>query len=487
VTIAVAHRGGAYATIAAVRRLTTAALVVAATAIALVACGGASSRSQTTSAGTATKSTGPAPAATGSGSSSAASSEPPRAEGAATPRGWTTFAGSARRAGIAPGAPKAPKLRRRFARTVDGHIYAQPLIAGGRIYVATENNTIYAFTTGGRLVWKRHLGAPVPGGELPCGNIDPSGITGTPVIAAGRIYAVAFLRAGHRHVLHGLRLRNGSVAVRANVDPPNRDVEQERGALLAARGRIYVPYGGLFGDCGPYRGYVVSTTTRGTRRIAYRNPSGEAGIWAPAGISSQSDSLLVTTGNGTGPGFGYQNSVIRLSLGLRRLGYWAPRNWKALSAGDIDESSLAPLPVSGGQVFQIGKDGVGYLLRHSLGGIGGHAQRTPLCGGGAFGAAAFRAPLAIVPCGDSLYGLRIERGRFRVAWSSPTGGRIPVIAGNSVFAIDQGGTLTQLRSASGDRIDSAQVGSGATSFPAVAAAGRTLVAPSGRGFVVFSI
>src|SRR4051795_3575024 len=151
---------------------------------------------------------------------------------------WTTFAGSNSRAAVAPGAPASPRLRRRFAKTLDGQVYAQPLIANGRIYVATENNTVYAFSTGGRKVWQRHIGQPVGGGELPCGNIDPSGITGAPVIAGGRIYAVAYLHSGLRHTLVGLRLRDGKIAVRANVDPPNRNVEQERGAVLAAKGRI---------------------------------------------------------------------------------------------------------------------------------------------------------------------------------------------------------------------------------------------------------
>jgi PQQ-like domain len=434
-----------------------------------------------------------APVGCGCGSDSTTTSPPPAASSPsssapATAGGdWPTYGGSASRVGVARRAPAAPKLQRRVSRGVDGEVYAQPLIVGGRIYVATENNTLYSFTTGGRLVWKRHLGAPVPGSDLPCGNIDPSGITSTPVVAGGRLYAVAFLRSGHKHVLFGLRLRNGSVAVRANVDPPNRLVEQERGALLAAHGRVYVPYGGLFGDCGPFRGYVVSTTQAGRGRIAYRNPATEAGIWAPAGISAQSGTLLVSTGNGGAGSFGYQNSVIRLSPGLRRLGFWAPRNWQELSAGDVDESSLAPLPVSRGRVFQIGKDGIGHLLRHSLGGVGGQAFSARVCGGGAFGAGAFRAPLAIVPCGDSLYGLRIDGGRFRTVWRSDAGGLVPVVAGGSVFAITRDGTLNQLRVADGRRVTSADVGGGATSFPAPAAAGHTLVAPAGRAIVVFSI
>jgi hypothetical protein len=36
-------------------------------------------------------------------------------------------------------------------------------------------------------------------------------------------------------------------------------------------------------------------------------------------------------------------------------------------------------------------------------------------------------------------------------------------------------------------VDSTNLGSEATSFPAPAAAGRTLVAPAGRGIAVFSL
>jgi outer membrane protein assembly factor BamB len=455
-------------------RLATLALRLALIAVALVACGGASSHA-TGNRGTAMPGEGATP---NPGSARAAATGGPA---------WTTYGGSPSRAGVAPGAPASPRLRLRFARALDGQVYAQPLLAGGRIYVATENNTVYAFTTGGTLVWKRHLGAPVPGGDLPCGNIDPSGITATPVVTGDRLFTVAFLRAGTRHVLFGLRLDSGSVAVRANVDPPNPLVEQQRGALLAAHGRVYIPYGGLFGDCGPFRGYVISTTQTGSGRIAYRNPATEAGIWSPAGISAQSGALLVSTGNGGAGAFGYQNSVIRLSPELRRVGFWAPGNWAALSPSDTDTGSLAPLPVSGGRAFQIGKDGVGYLLHHSLGGVGGQQFAAPLCSGGAFGADAFRAPLAIVPCGGSLYGVRIEGDRFQVAWRHDGGGMVPVIAGNSVFAITRDGTLTQLRLTDGRAIASTRIGTGATSFPAPAAAGNTLVAPAGRGIVVFSI
>jgi outer membrane protein assembly factor BamB len=94
--------------------------------------------------------------------------------------------------------------------------------------------------------------------------------------------------------------------------------------------------------------------------------------------------------------------------------------------------------------------------------------------------------MAVVPCGDTLYGLRVGSRRFRVAWSA-AGGLVPVIAGNSVFALTRDGTLNEFRLKDGRKVGSVQVGGGATSFPAVAAAGHLLVAPTGRGIAVFGL
>ena len=67
---------------------------------------------------------------------------------------------------------------------LDGQVYGEPLEATGRVYVATENDTIYALAANtGAVLWSTHVGTPVPSGDLPCGNISPTvGITGTPVI-----------------------------------------------------------------------------------------------------------------------------------------------------------------------------------------------------------------------------------------------------------------------------------------------------------------
>ena len=77
--------------------------------------------------------------------------------------------------------------------TTMGPTYAQPLFVdaggGGKdlVLVATEENQVYALNaTSGAVVWQKKLGNNVATSSLPCGNINPLGITGTPVIDAVR-------------------------------------------------------------------------------------------------------------------------------------------------------------------------------------------------------------------------------------------------------------------------------------------------------------
>src|SRR5215469_15854508 len=75
-----------------------------------------------------------------------------------------------------------------FDGTISGNVYAQPLyIEGGphgpMIIAVTESNNVYALNaTTGAVIWQRtDIGPPVTSGLL-CGNINPVGITGTPVV-----------------------------------------------------------------------------------------------------------------------------------------------------------------------------------------------------------------------------------------------------------------------------------------------------------------
>jgi len=79
-----------------------------------------------------------------------------------------------------------------FDGTIVGNVYAQPLYIddgpGGRptIIAATESNNVYALdAVDGSIIWQQNVGTPVPLSNLPCGNINPLGITGTPIIDLG--------------------------------------------------------------------------------------------------------------------------------------------------------------------------------------------------------------------------------------------------------------------------------------------------------------
>ena len=156
---------------------------------------------------------------------------------------------------------------------LDAAIYAEPILANGLAIAATENNSVYAVDLAtGKQRWRRHLTSPARRVDLPCGNIDPSGITGTPAYDAdtGLVFVVTE-SSGARHTLDAIDARTGRVRWHRDIDTlsqRDRYAEQERAALLVAGGHVYVAFGGRAGDCGNYVGYVVSVPTTGRGTIA---------------------------------------------------------------------------------------------------------------------------------------------------------------------------------------------------------------------------
>ncbi len=380
---------------------------------------------------------------------------------------------------------------------MDAAVYASPLIVGGHAIVATENNTVYAldlFT--GSKVWERHLGDPVISATLPCGNISPiTGITATPAAdpASARMYVVAFLK-GYHHVLYALSLTDGSVAWQQTIDPPGStpQVQQLRGALSIGSGLVYVPFGGLFGDCGAYRGYVVGVPLgSGQAHVFTVAATRGASIWAPQGASIGSDgSVYVVTGNALASGFGYSDSVLQLSPDLGSIrSYFAPSNWASLNAGDVDLGSTgAALLPSVGRVFVIGKEGVGYLLRMgALGGIGGQLASLRVCSG-AWGGTAWLGSMVFVPCNDGLYAVSVGASSMQVAWhvGRPTLAP-PVTAAGALWAIDAStGTLFAFEPATGKNLFSTSIGA-ANRYSTPAATEGFLVVPAGQKVVAISV
>ncbi len=320
-----------------------------------------------------------------------------------------------------------PVARSWMSPTLDGSVYAEPLVYNNRVYVATENDTVYALSLStGAVVWSQHLGSPVAANTVPCPlDIDPLGITGTPVIdpTSNTIYVVAELAGPVRHQFVGLDTGSGAIKVNVSADPPGVDnlMDHERPALALGNGRVYWGYGGS--DCGQYHGKVVSVKTDGSEPLVYTVPSINRGsIWAPAGPAIDPDgNVWVATGDGTSTTtYDYTTSVLKLSPTLDLLGYWAPKGWASLNQHGIEIGSTGPVILPDGYVFQAGKGGLAFILRQSApGGIGGQVTSLSLsCN--STGGNATSPGMVYVECLDGTRGLTLgSKPSLSLAWRGP--------------------------------------------------------------------
>jgi outer membrane protein assembly factor BamB len=361
--------------------------------------------------------------------------------------------------------------------SLDAEVFASPLVYGGRVFVASEANTVYALDeTSGSVVWHNTVAPAVPGNAtyIGCsasqfGSTD--GITGTPVIdgAAGIIYVVAMTptaAVGHNSefVLYGLRTSDGSVVLTTplafgGLDPK---YQNERAALGVANGYVYVIFGGRDGDCGTYHPWIVAAPTAGGAPLSYQPQSAGqngAGMWAPSGMSiDDSGNVYVETGNGfegncSNP-WDYGDGVLKLSPTLSLLlSSFRPTNWCTLNSGDADMGSVGPLLLANGEVFASGKSGDGWLLNAAnLGGLGGQqfTAHVDSCNNSdsVFGGFAYDGARVFVPCdGHGLVALSVDTNAhtFATAWTSTvTAGYsaspgAPIVAGGVLWVEDQGG------------------------------------------------
>ena len=391
----------------------------------------------------------------------------------------TTYHGSASRQGyyLVPGLTTAGAAGMHrdtgFNGTVQGSVYAQPLFwqgpgaRTGQVIVATETNIVYALDGNtGAVAWQTQLAPAVPLRALACGNIDPEGVTGTPVIDYGKqtlyLDASTMGSAGPRHMVYALSLKDGHVLpgwpldVQAGLAAQgvtfSSSVQGERSALLLAAGEVYVSYAGRAGDCGDYHGTVIQVHT-GAPAVAavWDTRARGGGIWSQAGIAYDGTSLFLATGNT----FGAQQwsdgeAILRLRSGLARpastLDHYTPANWKALDDSDLDlgGSGATPLRIKTaryttvGRVIAFGKDGNSYLTNEdNLGGIGGPAVITRVAGGEIISApavyytpraalVAITAPAAKSCSGQSVIMLNVAgRGQSPVnqRWCAPLNGQ----------------------------------------------------------------
>src|SRR5216684_3710424 len=380
---------------------------------------------------------------------------------------WTTYHRDNSRAGYLASAPDPQRLRSLWSVQLDGAVYGEPLVIGGRVLVATEGDSLYSLDAQtGHILWRTNIGSPVPLQDLPCGNIDPLGITGTPVYdpATGLVFAVAEV-SGPAHILVGVDVTNGQVKVRRVADTDGMDprAHQQRGALTLANGMVYIPYGGLDGDCSDYIGRVVASRTDGQGALlVYRVPTPhEGGIWAPPGASVDAEgNLYVAVGNGaiTSGQWDHSDSILKLSPTLKLLDAFAPTSWASENAGDVDLGSQGAVLLPGNFVFAAGKSGKGYvLLANALGGIGGQVDAQDVCI--SFGGAATVGSTIFIPCTNGVRQVSVDAsGNMHQGWQASRGiVGSPVVGGHTVYSLSNG-MIYALNMDSGQVVTSLDVG-----------------------------
>jgi hypothetical protein len=312
-----------------------------------------------------------------------------------------------------------------FIRSVDDEIHAQPLYvpdleipsAGVHnvLFVATANNTIYAFDAddlaAAAPLWRVNLhdrepkARPVKASDVGqrCGHYrdfaENIGIVGTPVIdlATQTLFVVARSKesGGFVQRLHALDIATGAerphspVVVAASVpgtgagstkgmisfNPANGN---QRGSLLLANDTVYITWASHC-DTAPYHGWIIGydRKTLAQRFAKSVTPNGEAGgIWqSNSGPSADaSGTLYLSVGNGTvtapDGGTDYGNAFLKLDPAAAVLDWFIPHDTETLSAADLDVGSTGVLLIpntlliaggsKSGKLYMLDRDHLGH-------------------------------------------------------------------------------------------------------------------------------
>lgn len=422
--------------------------------------------------------------------------------------GWTVYHGDLLGDGVSAATGPIDTSSPAWASpSLDGQLYGQPLDFAGRVYLATEDDTVVALNgSTGRIVWSAHLATPVPASALPCGDIQPQvGITGTPVIDPSRdeIFAVAdeLVRGAPAHVIVGLSTVTGKVELTEDVDPPGADSAAllQRTGLTLDDGRVVFGYGGNYGDCSSYHGWVVGVPESGGSAVDFEVDGGtgehQGAVWmgGAAPLVDATGNVWVSAGNGsvTSSDHPYDDSdsVLELSSSLHLVQFFAPTTWASDNASDLDFST-SPALLGDGQVVIAGKSQIAYLLDGAhLGGVGGQQARLRAgCGNDIDGGNAAVGTTVYLPCLNGPMALAVGASppTLAVRWRATVGGGPPVVAAGAVWTIGQDGVLYGLDPATGAVQQKVTIGTPANHFPTPGIGPGLLLAPSANQVVAFS-
>jgi hypothetical protein len=301
---------------------------------------------------------------------------------------------------------------RLFSQSVDADMYGQPLVVPGVnipgkgahnvVYVATQNDSVYAFDadsnagTNAQPLWKVNFTnaaagiTAVPAVDVTAsnsGNIrrpGPIGIMGTPVIdlSTGTMYLVARTKENGSYFqrLHALDITTGAekfggpVAIQATAagNTFNPMTQNQRPGLALDHGIVYIAWSS-HDDMVPYHGWVIGYQASNLQQTGVFNdtPNGtQGGIWQsgqPPAFDA-SGNLYLMTGNGTfsmpSGGSDVSESFVKLRTSDLALLDWFAQcdvdTWNNANE-DLNSAGVLQIPNTT-RIFGGGKQGRFFLL-----------------------------------------------------------------------------------------------------------------------------
>lgn len=311
---------------------------------------------------------------------------------------------------LTPAAVSGGSFGQVFKTAVQGQVYAQPLVIGNTLIVATEEDWVYGMNaTTGAIEWSTQLGTPYR--ITTCADLTPYiGVTSTPVYdpSTGTVYVMAMVKElSYEWHLFGVNVSTGAITLKKRIagSPTNNShislipvQEDQRPGLLLMNGWVYAGFASHC-DHKPWVGYVagVDVAQRPLKTTLWTDETGvsddEAGIWQSGGglMSDGPNRIFFASGNGISPAPArgihppgqLAESVVRLGVNpdgsLTAQQFFSPYNAPTLDASDIDFGAGGPVGLPFGTskwpsiLVQAGKYGTIYLLNKND--LGGRDQR----------------------------------------------------------------------------------------------------------------
>jgi polyvinyl alcohol dehydrogenase (cytochrome) len=399
---------------------------------------------------------------------------------------WTTFAHDDRRSGFQPRPTGITRdsvatLERRWMRSLGEPVRASPLAAGGLVYVATDQGSVFALdAASGDLRWQRRIGNSV--------RMTPALVHGALLVGSYGLLGASGAKP-HGAAFYALDARTGAVRWRTALPGLIRSEPVVLG------GTIYegLAGGDAFSGCFGGRVIALDERTGAVRPLAWRTsdrPDDGGGVWGP--LSTDGSAIYFGTGN-TCRGLGaaaYGDSIVALTPSLRML-------WHASAAvPGVDDSDVGGgVVLAGPRAYVAGKSGYLYELERASGRIAARRDLAPWArNGGSIGTPTGDGTMLAISGGEqrnpdvagseagSVVTAFDPRGRvlYQLHSKSVVSGYAAFVPGLGFLVLDR--ELVAFDATSGERRWSAGLGDFAYASPVVVPSGVYAVSNAGDVF-----